>query len=211
MITLCQVQKNAFRDIFSYCSEEATCASLGACVRLLAARGVKSAGWAFGPRVKAPVGFRAAGGWRELSDLLSDVKNKTNSSLIFTLCVTHLTHTLSPPDDLHESKVFLCVVCNQQGVHSEFILRWWESSGIVLYSYQPVRMRRSTVAPSPGYYGIFASSNYLPDSWATPFCFTRTKESRSCFCVPSLSQRAICSNREYSVGRFLFLIQRHSW
>ena len=90
-------------------------ACLGARVRLLAARGVKSAGWAFGPRVKAPARSRAAGGWRELSDLLSDAKNKTISSLIFTLCVTHLTHTLSPPDGLHESEVFLCVVCNQRG------------------------------------------------------------------------------------------------
>lgn len=51
------------------------------------------------------------------------------------------------------------------------------------------------MAPLPGYYGIFASSNYLPESWATPFCFTQTKESIFSFCVLSLSQQSILNNR----------------
>lgn len=79
--------------------------------------------------------------------------------------------------------------------------------GMSLYSLWPVGVRRSTLAAFQGYYGIFASSNYLPDSWTTPFCFTQTKESTFCFCVLSLSQQSICSNRVHLAEDFLFLTQ----
>lgn len=60
------------------------------------------------------------------------------------------------------------------------------------------------MAHFPGHYGIFPSSNYLPDSWATPFCFTQTKDSSFFVCVFSLSQQSILSRWVYLVGGFHF-------